>query len=430
MMSEETNKEQALRPTGEKWGDPIDETRKQELWTRLRAWWEETDHGERKGPFAGERLTGAEVFWLAVCALAQKESKLEAQAEQRLRNPNLFNQDDPLPIDLSLLCLQEADLSDTRLEQAILSDAQLWNACFYEAYLQGADLSGAQLQESDLTLAQLQGANLQGANLEQTIFREAQLQEARLMEVQAEQADFQGAQLQGADLTYAALAGANLSGSFFDGGTSLRDVSFSTPEIGCVQVADVRWGDVNLAVLDGIWLPPLGDEQMAHMRTSSMMESQQLKLYRAAARANRQLSAAMQNQGMNEQAGEFAYHAQLMQRTIYRQEGNWGRYLFSWFLWLVAGYGYRPLRSFLAYLVIIMGFMGLYLLNAHFVAPHLTWDEALVLSVSSFHGRGFFSQNITLGDTYARLAALEAVFGLLIEISFIATFTQRFFGSK
>ena len=53
-----------------------------------------------------------------------------------------------------------------------------------------------------------------------------------------------------------------------------------------------------------------------------------------------------------------------------------------------------------------------------------------MLSVSSFHGRGFFPQSITLGDTYARLAAIEAVFGLLIEISFIATFTQRFFGSK
>jgi hypothetical protein len=71
--------------------------------------------------------------------------------------------------------------------------------------------------------------------------------------------------------------------------------------------------------------------------------------------------------------------------------------------------------------------MSLYLLNAHFVAPYLTWDEALVLSVSSFHGRGFFSPSIQLGDTYARLAAAEAIIGLLIEITFIATFTQRFF---
>ena len=81
----------------------------------------------------------------------------------------------------------------------------------------------------------------------------------------------------------------------------------------------------------------------------------------------------------------------------------------------------------IAYLMLIFGFMGLYLLTAHFVAPHLTWDEALVLSVSSFHGRGFFTQNISLGDKYARLAAAEAVVGLLIEISFIATFTRKVF---
>src|SRR5205807_6193669 len=102
--------------------------------------------------------------------------------------------------------------------------------------------------------------------------------------------------------------------------------------------------------------------------------------------------------------------------------------LFSGFLDILAGYGYKPERSVFAYIVIILAFMGLYLLNAHLVAPHLRWDEALVLSVSSFHGRGFFSQDISLGDTYARLAAAEAVVGLFIEISFIATFTQRFFG--
>jgi hypothetical protein len=53
---------------------------------------------------------------------------------------------------------------------------------------------------------------------------------------------------------------------------------------------------------------------------------------------------------------------------------------------------------------------------------------ALVLSVSSFHGRGFFQPVQSLGDPGAIIAAIEAVFGLLIEISFIATFTQRFFG--
>jgi hypothetical protein len=46
------------------------------------------------------------------------------------------------------------------------------------------------------------------------------------------------------------------------------------------------------------------------------------------------------------------------------------------------------------------------------------------------HGRGFFQPVQSLGDPVAILAAGEAVIGLLIEISFIATFTQRFFGSR
>jgi hypothetical protein len=93
----------------------------------------------------------------------------------------------------------------------------------------------------------------------------------------------------------------------------------------------------------------------------------------------------------------------------------------------ISGYGYRPLRSFITYAFVILAFAGLNLLNAQFAAPHLTWDESLVLSISSFHGRDFFSSDIHLGDTLARLAAGEAIVGLLIEITFIATFTQRFF---
>jgi hypothetical protein len=89
---------------------------------------------------------------------------------------------------------------------------------------------------------------------------------------------------------------------------------------------------------------------------------------------------------------------------------------------------YKPERSLFAYLGAILGFAAHFLLNSHFVAPHLTWDEAIVLSMSSFHGRGFFNPSITLGDTYAQLAALEDFVGLVIEVSFIATFTQRFFG--
>jgi hypothetical protein len=153
-----------------------------------------------------------------------------------------------------------------------------------------------------------------------------------------------------------------------------------------------------------------------------------LEEYETAVRANRQLAMALRAQGLDEEAARFAYRAQLLQRIVLRRQGKFGQYLFSLLLDLLAVYGYRPGRSLMAYLVVIFGFMGLYLLNAHGAATHLSWDEALVLSVSSFHGRGFFLQNVTLGDAFARLAAMEAVLGLLIEISLISTFTQRFFG--
>jgi hypothetical protein len=75
----------------------------------------------------------------------------------------------------------------------------------------------------------------------------------------------------------------------------------------------------------------------------------------------------------------------------------------------IAGYGYKPLRSILAYLAIISLFAAAYLLNAQFATPHLTWDEALVLSISSFHGRGFFTSGISLGDTLARLSTILGI---------------------
>jgi hypothetical protein len=103
----------------------------------------------------------------------------------------------------------------------------------------------------------------------------------------------------------------------------------------------------------------------------------------------------------------------------------------------VAGHGYRPGRTLGAYLVTILGVAALLQLAGNglltFGLPPsqyhaLPWYEALILSVSSFHGRGFFQPLSSPSDPVAILAALEAIFGLFIEVSFIATFTQRFFG--
>jgi hypothetical protein len=49
---------------------------------------------------------------------------------------------------------------------------------------------------------------------------------------------------------------------------------------------------------------------------------------------------------------------------------------------------------------------------------------------SALPRRGFFWPPESLGDLIAALAAIEAVIGLLVEISFIATFIQRYFGNR
>src|SRR6266436_3687856 len=327
--------------------------------------------------------------------------------------------------------LEGAYLREAQLEGADLREAQLKGVDLSYAQLRGADLSYAQLEEANFIRAQLKGVDLVGAQLKGADLREAQLEEANFIGAQLKGADLGGAQLDGAYLREAQLEGVNLSGAQLKG-ADLRNVILGDKQRIGPRLADLQWGDTNLAAVDWSQVAALGDEHQARQKKTpdgkKKEQAARLSEYQAAVRANRQLAVALQAQGLSEEAARFAYRAQRLQRIVLRRQRKLVVYLFSGVLDLLAGYGYRPGRSVIAYLVIIVGFMGLYLLNAHFVAPHLRWDEALVLSVSSFHGRGFFSQEISLGDTYARLAAAEAVVGLLIEISFIATFTQRFFG--
>jgi hypothetical protein len=134
----------------------------------------------------------------------------------------------------------------------------------------------------------------------------------------------------------------------------------------------------------------------------------------------------LQGQGLNEESARFSYQAYYFQRKVLRLQGKrtFGQFLLSLFLDLISGYGYKPVRSLFWYLFVIFIFTVMYCIFGH-IQPL----EALILSLTSFHGRGFFpGTNISLNNPSIALAAFEAVIGLLIEISLIATFTQRFFG--
>jgi hypothetical protein len=150
--------------------------------------------------------------------------------------------------------------------------------------------------------------------------------------------------------------------------------------------------------------------------------------WETAARVNLQLATLTRAQGLTDDADSFSYRAHLCQRVALRQQHAYLRYLGSQFLWLIAGYGYRPLRSLGTYLLVIAGFATAYYFLGGNTMPALDVHGAVVFSLTSFHGRGFSpGGSLSPDNPLTTLAAIEAVIGLLIEIIFIATFTQRFF---
>jgi hypothetical protein len=207
--------------------------------------------------------------------------------------------------------------------------------------------------------------------------------------------------------------------------------------------ADVRWGDINLTVVKWSQVQMLGDEYQARQKKhgqKSKSRSARLLEYEEAVRANRQLAIMLQTQGLNEDAARFAYRAQVLQKRVFwfqiiqkraklkQRAQALGAWLFSWFLYLLAGYGYRLGRSFLAYVVVIIGFTTAYYWLGAAFKPPLSLVNALGLSMTSFHGRGFFPGVTQLDDTLTILTSIEAFVGLILEATFIATLTQRFFG--
>jgi uncharacterized protein YjbI with pentapeptide repeats len=113
--------------------------------------------------------------------------------------------------------------------------------------------------------------------------------------------------------------------------------------------------------------------------------------------------------------------------------GDSMKYIFFSFLDKISGFGYRPWNSIKTYAIVIFVFGILYFTNIYFfVDPQtniaLAFFEGIITSITAFHGRGFLFDQLNPSIPIASIAAFEAIVGLVIEISFIATFTQRFFG--
>ncbi len=274
--------------------------------------------------------------------------------------------------------------------------------------------------------ANLSGADLRGANLSGSRLRWANLSRARLYG-----ANLSGALLYGANLSGASLPEADLSGVIFNrvllnSETELDNVTINTQTV----LLGVRWNGAPLDALDWNQATIIGDETVAQATTGKTRE-QRVIGYQDAARAYHGLTVALRDQGLADVASKYRLREQVMLRKAMRYERNPGGWFLNVLLGSVAGHGEKPGRALVAYVSIVTMFAVIFWFVTNFLhsgTQPLQWYEASVLSISSFHGRGFFTNTIQLGDPLAIFAAFEAVFGLFIELVFIATFSRRFLG--
>ncbi len=350
---------------------------------------------------------------------------------------------------------------DIHLEGAILEQTHLEGAILRNVYLTGANLSGAFLEQSDLVWAYLEGVRCYGTHLERANLAEAHLEAVHFVSTHLEGATFERAHLEGAGcyrarfeeavLREAHLGGkkmpgdhlhrvqqwvpsfpevlqaADLRGAIFGSATDLDRVELGDQQYGFVSLADVVFNGVNLAVIDWTQITRLGDERAISIKTlpggSNKSSDRQTKELEDAARANRHLATALQQQALNEAAARFDYRAEVMHRKVLWRKRKVLPWLISWCLWVLVGYGYRTVRAIVSYLTIHVLFGALYWLMAG-----VPWHEAFFVSMSAFHGRGFQPDLYQPGQAGTYISGCEAFVGLVFEAVLIATLTRRFFG--
>jgi Pentapeptide repeats (8 copies) len=337
-------------------------------------------------------------------------------------------------------------------EQIFKARLILLNVSLQYTHLEEANLIGVHLEKTDLTGAHLEKAHLINTHLERARLWWAHLEEANLIGVHLEKANLMEAHLEEANLMGAHLEEARLWGAHLERAL-FREASFSHTRLSKVVLtddaqsvgpllADVQWGETNLSVVDWSQIHMLGDEHCAHQRVTVDGKKKDRTAwrqeYKDAHRATHQLAMVLRDQGLLDDASRFAYRAACLQRSAlwydlllaktiqYRIQSSWS-WLFSWTLFLLAGYGYRLRRCLFWYIGIVLTFTFLY----WWIDPvHLPWWVALGESVNVFHGRGT-TPNITELAHPARFlvsTVVEAIVGLVIEVIFVATMVQRLFG--
>jgi len=364
--------------------------------------------------FNSANLSGARITKSAFDAASFNSANLSGA---RITN-SPFNNADLSNADLSRVSITESTFDAASFSLADLSGVFITESPFNKADLRFADLSGIFINKGIFNNADLTMADLSGARIGDSTFNDADLTGAKVCGAILV-ADFSGV-----DMTQVRMDSATMLG-----GTNNEGDAFQLNAQSCLL--DVAWNGAILANVRWDQLPRLGDEAAIKAATS---RTERVGALRGTARAYRGLAKALQAQGLTIPALKYRAREQQLERRAQLYSFAIGPWLFSWLLNLVSGYGDNPGRALGCYLAVVGTFTGAYWALTNQVlggiqsnSAHLAWYEALVLSISSFHGRGFFPATLSLGDPIALVAAAEAIIGLFIELVFIATFTQRFF---
>jgi uncharacterized protein YjbI with pentapeptide repeats len=368
-------------------------------------------------PFKGVKLNRADVEWLLATHENGRGPIDWSDESQREREGLDVRGADLRGVDLHSLPLAglRGGLSSEEWRRATENQCRM-----AAVHMGGADLRRTHLEWAGFRWAYLEGADFTWANLKDVAFRHAHLEKACLRWTFLNRSVFHGAYLEDVDLRGSHLQGVNFS-----------DVTLSNAENIGPQLADVDWGNINLAVVKWPQVKILGDERKACQKRQGGKKKDketQFTEYEEAVRANRQLAVVLQGQGLNEEAIRFAYRAQVLQQKVLWKRRNFWRWLGSAMLALLAGYGYRMWRIIVAYLLIVSLCAGAYFVLGMYYKPHLSFLEAILTSVTAFHGRVFSEPFTQPGDPQLWVTAFEAVAGLVIEGVFIAMLTQKFFG--
>lgn len=471
-------------PIGVRWGEFPPPERQAELAQRLQAWDQERGHEDHVGPFERRRLTGADVFWLAAYAAGKGDITIGLQ---KMAEPPYFNHSD-LHLERAILDdaqLQGAQLRMVNLREAHLFRTQLQHANLMMAQLQGAKLVGAQLQEAILLLASLQGAHLYGARLQGTRFDASDLRGVNfagaMMDVNTQLIEpYLDAQIQVADVIWNGVpltrmkwnqvlrlgdekeahdkTGFSLASNpgekkrspklpfqrlegFEAAIRAYRQLAAALRSQALKDVADRFDYRAQILQRELLWLesglPMPGFKQgishpwglLRELLWHHSKEQKDQQLFPSPSQGPFPVAVSV----TSEIAGQLLPSSSSQERLpdIRRRPpfriDKLGAYLFSLFLVVVTGYGFKMRRIIFTYILLILVFAGVYWgQDLHRQPQPFSFWQAIILSVTAFHGR-VFSNPFNLSDPQIVFTALEAIVGLVIEGVFIAMLTQRFF---